>query len=123
MMEAGIDNEAEWAQEMDKELRNFTSAIDRNENNLEELKSQEMECARLIEEAQTLFESTGQQFVDAKEACDMIEDLKDMLTEKSEIIDEVLTKKLKMEKELKNKVMIQLVAHITDIFKEQKEHQ
>jgi hypothetical protein len=53
----------------------------------------------------------------------MIEDLKDMLTEKSEIIDEVLTKKLKMEKELKNKVMIQLVAHITDIFKEQKEHQ
>lgn len=123
MMEAGIDNEAEWEQEMDKELRNFTSAIDRNENNLEELKSQEMECARLIEEAQTLFESTGQQFVDAKEACDMIEDLKDMLTEKSEIIDEVLTKKLKMEKELKNKVMIQLVAHITDIFKEQKEHQ
>ena len=123
MMEAGIDNEAEWAQEMDKELRNFTSAIDRNENNLEELKSQEMESARLIEEAQTLFESTGQQFVDAKEACDMIEDLKDMLTEKSEIIDEVLTKKLKMEKELKNKVMIQLVAHINDIFKEQKEHQ
>lgn len=123
MMEAGIDNEAEWAQEMDKELRNFTSAIDRNENNLEELKSQEMKSARLIEEAQTLFESTGQQFVDAKEACDMIEDLKDMLTEKSEIIDEVLTKKLKMEKELKNKVMIQLVAHITDIFKEQKEHQ
>ena len=122
-MEAGIDNEAEWAQEMDKELRNFTSAIDRNENNLEELKSQEMESARLIEEAQTLFESTGQQFVDAKEACDMIEDLKDMLTEKSEIIDEVLTKKLKMEKELKNKVMIQLVAHINDIFKEQKEHQ
>ena len=123
MMEAGIDNEAEWAQEMDKELLNFTSAIDRNENNLEELKSQEMKSARLIEEAQTLFESTGQQFVDAKEACDMIEDLKDMLTEKSEIIDEVLTKKLKMEKELKNKVMIQLVAHITDIFKEQKEHQ
>ena len=53
----------------------------------------------------------------------MIEDLKDMLTEKSEIIDEVLTKKLKMEKELKNKVMIQLIAHINDIFKEQKEHQ
>jgi hypothetical protein len=44
---------------MDKELRNFTSAIDRNENNYEELKSQEMESARLIEEAQTLFESTG----------------------------------------------------------------
>jgi hypothetical protein len=45
---------------MDKELRNFTSAIDRNENNLEELKSQEIESARLIEEAQALFESKGQ---------------------------------------------------------------
>ena len=53
----------------------------------------------------------------------MVEDLKDMLTEKSEIIDEILAKKLKMEKELKKKVMIHLVSHITDLFKEQKEHQ
>jgi hypothetical protein len=53
----------------------------------------------------------------------MVEDLRDMLTEKSEIIDEILAKKLKMEKELKNKVLVQLVAHITDLFKEQKEHQ
>jgi hypothetical protein len=45
---------------MDKELLNFTSAIDRNEKNLEELKSQEIESASLIEEAQALFESTGQ---------------------------------------------------------------
>lgn len=59
-MEAGVDNDADWAQEMDKELLNFTSAIDRNEKNLEELKSQEIESARLIEEAQALFESTGQ---------------------------------------------------------------
>ena len=58
-MEGGIDNEADWAQEMDKELQNFTSAIDRNEKNLEELKSQEIESERLIEEAQKLFESTG----------------------------------------------------------------
>ena len=36
----------------------------------------------------------------------MIEDLKDMLTEKSEIIDDILAKKLKMEKDLKHKVMI-----------------
>lgn len=34
----------------------------------------------------------------------MIEDLKDMLTEKSEMINEILAKKLKMEKDIRNKV-------------------
>ena len=34
----------------------------------------------------------------------MIEDLKDMLTEKSEIINDILAWKLKMEKEIRNKV-------------------
>ena len=42
----------------------------------------------------------------------MVEDLKDMLTEKSEIIDEILAKKLKMEKELKNKVLANLQADL-----------
>ncbi len=31
----------------------------------------------------------------------MIEDLKDMLTEKSELINDILAKKLKMEKDIK----------------------
>ena len=46
-----------------------------------------------------------------------------MLTEKSELINDILAKKLKMEKDIKANVEMQLVAHITDIFKELKEQQ
>ncbi len=53
----------------------------------------------------------------------MIEDLKEMLTEKSEIINDILAKKLKLEKEIGSKVKTQIICHITDIFKELKEHQ
>ncbi len=53
----------------------------------------------------------------------MIEDLKDMLTEKSELLNDILAKKLKIEKETKANINTQLISHVTDIFKELKEHQ
>jgi small-conductance mechanosensitive channel len=53
----------------------------------------------------------------------MIEDLKDMLTEKSELLNDILAKRLKIEKETKAKINTQLISHVSDIFKELKEHQ
>ena len=52
LMATGVDNDTDWAQQIDKELGMFSSAILKNEKNMEELKTQEVESARLIEEAQ-----------------------------------------------------------------------
>ena len=120
-MEEG--DEDSWAMEIDQEISILTSQITKNEVNLEELKSQQLKSTSLIVEAQSKFQSTGQNFIRAKEACDMIEDLKEMLTEKSETINDILAKKLKLEKDIGSKVKTQIIAHITEIFRELKEHQ
>ena len=48
----------------------------------------------------------------------MLEDLKDMLTDKSKEIQDLLKRRLEVEKEIKEAVNVQLLAHIADIWRE-----
>ena len=48
----------------------------------------------------------------------MLENLKDMLTEKQDVIDEILARRLQMEKETGIKVREMKIAHVSDLFKE-----
>lgn len=54
----------------------------------------------------------------AKEACDILEDLKDMLLEKSLKIEELVKRKKEAESEMWDSVKLEFIGHISDIFKE-----
>ena len=57
------------------------------------------------------------------EALKILEDLKDMLTDKSELINQIIKSKQEALKDVKNACNFSLIAHIADVYKECGEHQ
>ena len=54
----------------------------------------------------------------AKEACDLLEDLKDMLEVKSAKIQELVRRKVEAESEMWEAVKFEWCGHVSDIFRE-----
>ena len=109
--------------DLEKEIELMRSAIARNEGKLEEMKVQEALSTQKIAEADTLFNAKGEAFVAAKQACEMIEELKDMLTEKTEVINEIILRKFQLENTIGQSIKALKIAHIADLFKESGEIQ
>ena len=57
------------------------------------------------------------------EALKILEDLKDMLTDKSALINEIITSKQEALKDLKKACNFSMIANIADVYKECGEHQ
>jgi hypothetical protein len=53
----------------------------------------------------------------AKEASDLLEDLKDMLTEKSKEVQVLVNRRLALEKDFNKELDLELYAHFHDITK------
>lgn len=69
-------------------------------------------------EAEATLASQGEVFIKVKEACDTIEDLKDMLAEKKVLIRDIIGRMGDIESGIKTSTEMALICHIADVFKD-----
>ena len=82
-------------------MKELSDSIHKNQDRLLEMRKQELMSESEIRDADTRFQESGEQFIKAKQAMDLIDDLKDMLTEKSLYMIDLTSRRFALEKKIK----------------------
>eukprot|EP00347_Sterkiella_histriomuscorum_P012621 403367867 len=115
MMEADI---TEIFSQIDLDQQYLDKQIAQNKINLEKTRQQQQASSTQIQEADQQFAQTGDDFIKAKELCEILEDLKEMLTEKEVDIESLIQQKQAIELQLHKSLQHEYMGHISDIFRE-----
>ncbi|CDW84174.1 UNKNOWN [Stylonychia lemnae] len=103
-IEAEINKLSQQTKEFEQQMRDTKN----------ELKLSEFE----IQDSDSRFNEVGDNFILAKDICEVLEDLKEMLMEKESDIKDALKYRLDIEKSSYDKIASEFVCHIADLYQE-----
>lgn len=98
----------------------MTNLLQENQVKLKEITAEQQVLEKELNEIDQRFTQTGKDFEQAKEACDILEDLKDISYSKC---GDLIQNRLAIGEEIAKGLQLEFALHISDIFNEAGEKQ